>query len=182
MARVTALFVAPAGGNPMRAIETVEAVADRGLRGDRYFNGSGYYSPFDVCQVTLIAEEAIETIDRGFDIDLSAGQHRRNIVIEGVAVEELLEHRFRIGEAEFVGTRPRPPCAHLEDLTAADGVARALTDGRGGICADVTASGRIAVDDSIEIVESLDRTDAIIDRLRRKHGDDAEDNQHVGEE
>lgn len=181
MARVRALFVAQSGGEPMTAVDTVQAVADRGLRGDRYFNGTGYYSPFDVCQVTLIAERAIETIDRRDDIDLSDGQHRRNIVVDGLDVTDLLDHRFRIGEATFVETRPRPPCAHLEELTAAEGVARALTDGRGGICADVTGSGRIAVDDSVEVLEPLDRTDAIVDRLRREYGDGAVDDHHTVE-
>lgn len=180
MARVSALFIAPAGGEPMTPVASVEAVADRGLRGDRYYNGSGYYSPFDVCQVTLISHQALEAIDRQFGIDLSAGQHRRNIVIEDISIDALLDHRFRIGEATFVGTRPRPPCAHLAALVEQDGVVSALTDGRGGICADVTASGTVAVGDSIEVLEPIDRTDAIVDRLRREHGANDDDQTHVG--
>jgi len=82
----------------MEPVDAVEAVAGRGLRGDRYFDGSGYYAPSDTCQVTLIASEAIADIDAEVGIDLSAGEHRRNVVTEGVDVHDLLDHRFRVGD------------------------------------------------------------------------------------
>ncbi|MFB6296002.1 MAG: MOSC domain-containing protein [Halobacteriales archaeon] len=166
MANVSALFVAEAGSEPMEAIEEVEAVAGRGLRGDRYFDGTGYYAPFDTCQVTLIAGEAIAEIDAAFDLDLSAGEHRRNVVTEGVDVHDLLDHRFRVGDAVLEGTRPRPPCPHVEELAGEEGVASALAEGRGGICANVITTGEIRVGDPITDVEPLDRTDEIVDRLR----------------
>jgi MOSC domain-containing protein YiiM len=169
MARVTALFLAPAGSEPMERVDSLEAVADRGLRGDRYFNGQGYYAPYDVCQVTLLASEALGEIAREFDIDLSAGQHRRNVVTEGVDVHDLLGHRFRVGDALLEGTRPRPPCAHVEELADQSGVSRALKEGRGGICADVVESGEVAVDDGIEVVEAVDETDSIVERLRAEN-------------
>ncbi len=168
MAHITALFVTENGSEPMQSVPGVQAVADRGLLNDRYFNGTGYYSPYDVCQVTLIASEAIEEINREFGLDLTAGEHRRNIVTEGIDVHDLLNHRFRIGDAILEGTRPRPPCAHVEQLNEQDGVARSLKDGRGGVCADVVEGGEIAVGDEISDIEKMDKTDSIIERLRSK--------------
>ncbi|WP_435156891.1 MOSC domain-containing protein [Haladaptatus sp. DFWS20] len=168
MSHVTDLFIAAAGSEPMQSVTEVQAVANRGFRNDRYFNGTGYYSPYDVCQVTLIGGEAIDEINREFELDLTAGEHRRNIVTDGIDVHELLNHRFRIGDTLLVGTRPRPPCAHVEQLNEQDGVARALKHGRGGICADVVESGQISVGDSITDIESIDKTASIIDRLRSK--------------
>ncbi|MCO8245667.1 MULTISPECIES: MOSC domain-containing protein [unclassified Haladaptatus] len=168
MAHITALFVTENGSEPMRSVSDVQAVADRGLLNDRYFNGTGYYSPYDVCQVTLIASEAIDEINREFGLDLTAGEHRRNIVTEGIDVHDLLKHRFRIGGAVLEGTRPRPPCAHVEQLNEQDGVARALKAGRGGVCADVVEGGEIAVGDEITDIEKMDKTDSIIERLRSK--------------
>lgn len=165
-ASVETLFVAPAGSEPMEAVESVEAVADRGLRGDRYFNGNGYYSPYDVCQVTLLASEALGEIEQSVGIDLSAGQHRRNIVTEGIDVHDLLGHRFRVGDALLEGTRARPPCAHVEELAEQEGVGRALKQGRGGVCADVVESGTIRTGADIKVVEAVDETDSIIERLR----------------
>ncbi|MFB6228350.1 MAG: MOSC domain-containing protein [Halobacteriales archaeon] len=166
MPTVVNLFVAESGSEPMEAVGSVEAVADRGLRGDRYFAGRGYYSPFDVCQVTLIASEAIAEIDAAAGIDLSAGEHRRNVVTEGIDVHGLLDHRFRVGDAILEGTRPRPPCAHVEEMVGEDGVASALGEGRGGICADVIETGEIRPGDPITDIEPLDRTDEIVERLR----------------
>jgi MOSC domain-containing protein YiiM len=166
-AEVVDVFTAPEGGAPMRRRETVEAVRG-GLEGDRYKTGRGYYSPFDVCEVTLVDAAALETIEQEYGIDLSDGRHRRNVVTRGVDVHDLLETTFRVGEALLRGTRPRPPCVHVEQVAGEDGVARALKQGRGGICADVLDPGRIAVGDSLEVVEADPRSmgKKIADRLR----------------
>lgn len=165
MARVTDLFVTDAGSEPMRSVDRVEAV-EGGLRGDRYCEGRGHYTPFDVCEVTLIASEAIDHITDEFGLSLAAGQHRRNVVTEGVDLHDLLEHRFRVGSATLKGTRPRPPCSHVEQLADEAGVARALGDGRGGICADVLDPGEIGVGDEVVDLGATDRTDGIVARLR----------------
>lgn len=165
MARVTDVFVADAGSEPMRSVDRVAAV-EGGLRGDRYCEGRGHYTPFDVCEVTLIASEAIAHIDEELGLSLSAGQHRRNLVTEGVDLHDLLDHRFRVGDATLKGTRPRPPCSHVEELADEAGVARALGEGRGGICADVLDPGEIEVGAEVVDLGSVDRTDEIVARLR----------------
>ena len=71
-----------------------------------------------------------------------------------------------VGDATLNGTRPRPPCAHVEELAEQEGVARALGDGRGGICADVLDPGEITVGAEVVDLGSTDRTDEIIGRLR----------------
>jgi len=165
MARVTDIFVADAGSEPMQSVDRVAAV-EGGLRGDRYCEGRGHYTPFDVCEVTLIAREDVDYVDRELGLSLDAGQHRRNLVTEGVDLHDLLDHRFRVGEATLKGTRPRPPCAHVEELADQAGVARALGEGRGGICADVLDPGDIAVGAEVVDLGSTDRTDEIVARLR----------------
>jgi MOSC domain-containing protein YiiM len=167
MGRVEAVFTAPADGEPMDAHESVDAV-EGGLRGDRYLLGTGHYSPYDVCQATFVAGEAIDEIRERDGVDLSDGRHRRNVVTRGVDLRSLLKTTFRVGEATFRGTRPRPPCAHVERVAGEAGVARALKEGRGGICADVLDPGRIGVGDEITVVEASPRAvgQKIADRLR----------------
>ncbi|MDL5361896.1 MOSC domain-containing protein [Halalkalicoccus sp. NIPERK01] len=166
MPRVEQLFIAREDSAPMEPLEGIEAV-EGGLEGDRYRTGKGYYSPFDVCEVTLIEGEAIDEIVEEFDIDLSDGRHRRNIVTRGVEVHDLLGATFSVGEAVLRGTRPRPPCAHVERVAGEDGVARALKNGRGGVCANVVEPGSIGVGDEIEVLEEDARTVGrkIADRL-----------------
>lgn len=169
MGHVDALFTAPADGEPMQPHEAVEAVSG-GLRGDRYLLGTGHYAPFDVCEVTFVASEALDEIRRRYDIDLFDGRHRRNVVTGGVDLYDLLETTFSVGEATFRGTRPRPPCAHVERVAGEEGVARALKQRRGGICADVVEGGTVRVGDDIAIVEASPR-DVGRDIAARLRGD-----------
>ena len=57
MGTVERVFVAGGGGQPMRPVDEVQAVAGRGLDGDRYATRRGYWTDVDECQVTLIAGE-----------------------------------------------------------------------------------------------------------------------------
>jgi len=167
---VEAVFVAPEGGAPMERRSSVEAAAG-GLRGDRYRRRTGHFAPTDVCEVTLIASEAIDAIRAASGIDLTDGAHRRNVVTRGVDLADLLGATVAVGGARLRGTRRRPPCAHVERVAGTDGLARALRD-RGGICADVVGPGSVAAGDPIEIVEPDPRTAgrAIVDRLLRERG------------
>ncbi|AUV81781.1 MOSC domain-containing protein [Salinigranum rubrum] len=156
MGHVEALFTAPADGEPMQSHEAVDVV-DGGIDGDRYLLGTGHYAPFDVCEVTFVSGEALDEIRETLDIDLTDGRHRRNVVTRGVDVHDLLETTFRVGNAVFRGTRPRPPCAHVERVAGEAGVARALKEGRGGVCADVVEPGTVRVGDDITVVEASPR-------------------------
>ncbi len=166
MPRVEGLFIAREDSAPMESLESIEAV-EGGLSGDRYRTGKGYYSPYDVCEVTLIEAEAIEDIVKEFAIDLADGRHRRNVVTRGVAVHDLLGATFAVGEATLRGTRPRPPCAHVERVAVEEGVARALKRKRGGICAKVVEPGSIELGDELTVLEPDSRTMGrkIVDRL-----------------
>jgi len=166
MPTVTQLWTAPESGAPMERHDSIEAIADAGLAGDRYATGTGHYAPYDVCQITLVSRPALAHIRYEFDIDLFDGRHRRNVVVDGVDVTDLLDTRFRIGDAVFEGTRRRPPCAHVEEVADEESVAQALGEERGGICADVIDGGSIAVDDELEVVEQLDDPDALADAIR----------------
>ena len=167
MGRVETIFTAAEDSAPMDEHDRIEAV-EGGLSGDRYQRGTGYYSPFDVCEVTFIEGEAVDEIREEFGIDLSDGRHRRNVVTRGVELHDLLGTTFRVGNAEFRGTRPRPPCAHVEEVAGEEGVTRSLSDRRGGICADVVTPGAVRVGDEIEVIEGAAREEGarVAERLR----------------
>ncbi|ELZ82318.1 hypothetical protein C455_03884 [Haloferax larsenii JCM 13917] len=153
--RVEELYTAPSKGSPMVAHDTVE-LCDGGLVGDRYRDGTGYYSATDGCAVTLVDAAVLDDARTEFGLDLSDGVHRRNIVVRGVDLETLLDATFDLGEATLRGTKLRPPCAHLADLVG-DDVGDALREKRGGICAEVVAPGRVGVGDELRVVEANPR-------------------------
>ena len=166
---VEAIYVSEAAGEPMESREAVEAVQG-GLRGDRYCTGRGYYSPFDVCEVTFVAAEAIEEIRESTGIDLTDGRHRRNVALRGGDVHDLLDCRFELGEATFEGTRPRPPCRHVEEVAGEAGVARALGDGRGGVCARVDGPGELRVGDEVGDVKEMGNFEGLVANIRDRVG------------
>ena len=168
MSTVKRLWTAPAAGEPMEAHGSVTAVADGGLRGDRYFAGEGYYSPYDVCQVTLVDSRALAQADEQYGIDLTDGRHRRNIVVDADVVD-LLQARFRVGGAVFEGTRRRPPCAHVEQVAGETGVAEALGDERGGVCADVVEGGEVSVGDELTVEQRYDEPEKLAEAIRERY-------------
>lgn len=167
--RLEAIFVSAAAGEPMEHRDWIEAVHG-GLEGDRYCTGRGYYSPFDVCEVTLVQAEALEEICETTGIDLTDGRHRRNLVVRGGDVHDLLNRRFGLGDATLEGTRPRPPCRHVEQVAGEDGVMHALADGRGGVCARVAEPGEIAVGDEVGDVENMGNFESLVANVCERVG------------
>ena len=154
-ASLIGIFIAPAAGQPMRAVQSVRAVAGSGLQGDRYGEHAGFWKATDACQVTLITEYELNRA-RTRELDLKAkladGRHRRNLVIRGLTPKQLLGLRFRIGTATFVCIKPRPPCGYLDQVEG-KGLCRAL--GRNsGLCIGVIDSGNISVGDAVELLDN----------------------------
>lgn len=150
---VVGLFIAPQAGAPMQAVPEVEAVAGRGLKGDRYFQQAGTFSRrCDSDQeVTLIELEVLEELERERGLRLPPAETRRNIVTRGVSLNELVGRTFRVGEVPLRGVKLCEPCKHLMRLAGVDErVIRALIH-RAGLRAQILQDGRIRVGDPIDI-------------------------------
>jgi MOSC domain-containing protein YiiM len=146
---VEEIYVAREGSAAMERVEAVRTIEGRGIEGDRYCEGTGFWTPYgDVCEVTLISSEDLDRIESELGIRVKNGEHRRNIITRGIRLEGLRGRKFRIGETVLEYDRPRPPCRHVQDLTE-PGMTRALK-GRGGICARVIEGGMIRTQDAIE--------------------------------
>ncbi len=147
---VELIAVAAEAEGPMRSVSTAGAVEGRGLLGDRYERGAGTFSNprgrgYDL---TLVEAEALEELSAK-GVELAPIEARRNLVVRGIALDDLIGRRFRVGEVECFGQRRCEPCAHLERLTR-PGVLRGLVH-RGGLRADVLVGGKIAVGDAVRL-------------------------------
>lgn len=145
-----AIFLAPAAGRPM-AEGTAVRVEAGGLAGDRYAVGEGFWHGPDACAVTLIRGEDLDRIQRRTGLPLSAGEHRRNLVVRGLRPQSGSGGLIGIGEAVLAVAGPRPPCGYLEQLTR-PGMARALR-GRSGLCMRVVQPGRLQVGDPVRWID-----------------------------
>jgi hypothetical protein len=139
---VAGLLIAPEAEAPLVAVESVVAIAGRGLEGDRYAAGRGTFSgPGRGYELTLVEAETLD------ELNVSWERARRNVVTRGVSLNPLVGRRFRIGEVECIGRRLCEPCAHLEKVSGA-GLLRPLVH-RGGLRADILVGGTIELGDEL---------------------------------
>ena len=130
---------------PMREVQSAEAVAGRGLVGDRYASGSGKRG------LTLIQAEHLPAIAALAGLpDVAPATLRRNVVVSGLPLVALKGRRFRIGEVLLEGTDDCDPCARMEAALGPGGY-NAMR-GHGGLCARILAGGRFALGDALQVV------------------------------
>jgi MOSC domain-containing protein YiiM len=122
----------------LRAVESVCAVAGKGLEGDRHYREDGA-RPGQA--LTLVEAEVVE------DVGLAAGETRRQITVRGVDLNALVGKRFKVGDVECFGVELCEPCSHLEEMTR-PGIIKELVH-RAGINADVLSDGTIRVGDAV---------------------------------
>jgi hypothetical protein len=139
---VAGILIAPSAEAALTPVEAAEALAGRGLLGDRYERGEGTFSaPGRGYELTLVEAEVLG------EIQLPWEAARRNIVTTGISLNALVGERFRVGPVECIGRRLAEPCAHLERL-ARPGLLRPLVH-RGGLRADILGGGLISIGDEI---------------------------------
>jgi MOSC domain-containing protein YiiM len=120
--RLLHIHIARSASLKMEELEEAKLVAGRGIEGDRYFAGTGTYSPKpDAREVTLIEMEVLDAMARGDPppgkkVKLLPGDHRRNLTTLGVPLNHLVGKRFKVGEAILKGGRLNSPCKYLEKL------------------------------------------------------------------
>ena len=135
---VEAIHLGAPGKPELWTVESVHAVAGKGLEGDRHFHADGAPSGQ---ALTLVAAEAVH------EVGLRPGETRRQLTVCDVDVNALVGKRFRVGEVECFGVELCEPCRHLEEMTR-PGIIKELAH-RAGINADIVVGGVIRVGDRV---------------------------------
>ena len=133
----------------LRPVSSVRAVAGHGLEGDRHFAGDGA-RPGEA--LTLIEAEVLE------DVGLTGAESRRQVVVRGVRLNDLVGKRFVVGDVECLGVELCEPCKHLESLTR-PGIIDELVH-RAGLNADILNDGTISVGDAVDVPAEANATAA----------------------
>jgi MOSC domain-containing protein YiiM len=136
--RVEAIHLGAPRTPELWSVDSVRAVAGKGLVADRHFHEEG--APPGQA-LTLVEAEAVE------DVGLPPGAPRRQVTVGGTGLNELIGKRFRVGDVECYGVELCEPCAHLERMTR-PGIIKELVH-RAGINADILTDGTISVGDTV---------------------------------
>src|SRR5271166_1548290 len=145
---VESIHIGAAAAGPLQSIGQAQAIPGTGLEGDRYALKRGtFYKPEPDRELTLIEAEAIEALRRDYDIELSAGDARRNIVTRGVALNHLVGKECTVGSVRIRGLRLCEPCDQLQRLTGKQIIKGLLH--RGGLRAQILSEGTIHAGDTV---------------------------------
>lgn len=124
------------GGHPTLDVETAEIKAGLGLVGDRFY-GKGQH--FDG-HITFFAYEVFQVISAECGVqNRSPALLRRNVVVEGMNLNQLIGQEFAIDGIYFRGAKHCAPCRWI-DIGFAPGALKLLR-GRGGLRAQVLSDG-----------------------------------------
>ncbi|WP_254508003.1 MOSC domain-containing protein [Anatilimnocola floriformis] len=155
--QLLAIGVAPKAKAPLEAIETA-VITDKGIAGDRYSAGKGAGQRGrvkDEQHVTLISEEAIVAACEESGLPITHLLTRRNLLVRGVPLADLLSKYFRVGEVVLFGFEDCAPCGYLEKMTFP--FMKQSLKNRGGIRAVVVNGGTIRVGDEVKWVTNEER-------------------------
>jgi len=154
--RIEAIFIAAGHGEQPHAVDAAVGVAGKGLEGDRNF---GDYDP-DSCNITLIEAEAFDRQLDEHGLDLDPADARRQVLVRGADLGELIGRRFVVGELECEGEERCEPCSHLVRLTGTQVVLKGLL--HTGLRARILRGGTVRVGDEVKL--SPERSESLTSR------------------
>ena len=124
------------GTNPLEEVTSIECVAGRGVRGDRFFDYKEDYKG----QITFFAREVFEQVCRQIGVTgKSPGLTRRNVITSGADLNRLIGVTFSLQGITFEGVCECKPCYWMDEAIG-PGAEQALR-GRGGLRARILNSG-----------------------------------------
>lgn len=126
----------PPGAHPAAEVATIECVAGRGLRGDRFFDYKNDYKG----QVTFFASEVFDQLTQHLTLpDATPAGLRRNIITAGADLNTLIGEEFEVQGIRFLGTRECTPCYWMDQAYAPG--TEVFLKNRGGLRAKILTSG-----------------------------------------
>jgi MOSC domain-containing protein YiiM len=141
MGEVVSIHMVRSRHGAAEVLERARVLINYGLEGDwrSHRNRSG--------QLTLIEAEALEEVARRLGHPVPAGASRRQVVVRGVRLNDLIGRRVRLGAVRVFVETPCDPCSRMEASIGAG--AQAALEGRGGVRCHVLVGGELCVGDPI---------------------------------
>jgi MOSC domain-containing protein YiiM len=128
---------------PLVEVPRIECVAAHGICGDRFYDYRQNYKG----QITFFSLEVFEEMGRHFGLlNKSPGVLRRNVIVSGVDLNELIGEDFSIQGVRLRGTGHCKPCYWMDQAFAPG--AEEFLQKNGGLRAEILTDGAIAVGDA----------------------------------
>lgn len=146
---VQAIYIAGTHGELPHEVDVAVAHAGRGIEGDRNFDET---DP-EACHITLIESEPFEDLESKHSFTITPLESRRQVLVRGIDLGDLIGRRFAIGDAECEGEERCEPCSHLVQMTGEKGVLRGLL--HTGLRASIVKGGSIRAGDTVRLLSRV---------------------------
>tara|TARA_Y100001970_G_scaffold252542_1_gene326447 strand:- start:226 stop:675 length:450 start_codon:yes stop_codon:yes gene_type:complete len=147
MAKVFQLGIAANNNQPIKRVNSIEVLANKGIVGDRHFHD--YNDPYN--QLSLIESENIDEYNITFGLNIPYIDFRRNIVTKGIKLNHLIGKKLKIGNTEVEALDLCRPCRHLTEMLDQKNILKEFIR-KGGLRCQILSSSKINVGDKIEII------------------------------
>ena len=144
MGKVLEIGISENKSNKIVNVKEVEAIERKGLVNEKHFKENNEKR----CQITLIEIENINQYNKITGTTIPAINFLRNIVTEGVKLNELVGKNFLIGSVKVKAHDLCRPCKNLQESLQQKNTVKELLY-TGGLRCEILSSGKIFTDDQI---------------------------------
>ena len=146
MGKVVEIGITNIKGNEIKNVNAVDAIEGKGLVNDRKFKEDNNKKS----QLTLIEVENINFYNDITGSNLAPLEFRRNIITQGIKLNELNGKDFFIGNIKVKAHDLCRPCKYLENLLKKNNIIKELIL-KSGLRCEILTSGEISVGDIIRV-------------------------------
>ena len=152
--KIVKLLISKDPKSNMLNVNQIVLEAGKGIFGDRYYNQEGTFSNKGEIEpdrdVTLIEIEKIDALNKEHNLDITAEDFRRNIVVSNCDLNSLVDKEFQIGEVVLKGLRLCEPCKYLSNKLDNEKVLSQMVH-KAGLRAQIIKGGSIDLNSQVEV-------------------------------
>ncbi|MAH54524.1 MAG: sulfurase [Candidatus Pelagibacter sp.] len=145
MSKVIGIAISENPKGAIRSVNNVKAIAGKGLVNEYHFKNDNDKR----CQITLIEIENINYYNHKYEASIPSINFRRNIITEGIRLNELVGSEFSIGKVNVKAHDLCRPCKYLQESLKQKNIIKEFLQ-KGGLRCEILTDGEIFVDDKIK--------------------------------
>jgi len=147
MSKILKIGITNSNNRKIEEVSSIKVLANKGIVGDRHFKE--FNDPY--CQLSLIESENIDYYNIKYGLNIRYVDFRRNIVTQGISLNDLIGKKLLIGKAEVEVIDLCRPCRHLTEMLDQKNILKEFMR-RGGIRCEILSSAQISIEDEIKVL------------------------------
>ena len=152
--KIAKLLISKDTQSDMLNVNQIVLEIGKGIFGDRYYNQEGTFSNKGEIEpdrdVTLKKKKKIDALNKENDLNITAEDFRRNIVVSNCDLNSLVGKEFQIGEVVLKGLRLCEPCKYLSNKLDNEKVLSQMVH-KAGLRAQIIKGGSIDLNSQVEV-------------------------------